>query len=79
MRWVGLIIHHDELISLDLLTDVIMQSLGYEITQALTCARIIQSRGSYAVKVYKAQDMAKAELYKQLFIDQGISAELSPF
>jgi hypothetical protein len=79
MRWLALIVHHDELVSFDVLSQVIMESLGYEITQAQTCAQIIQNKGSYVVKVYKAQDMEKAELYRQLFIDQGISAELNPF
>jgi len=79
MRWLGLIVHHDELVSFDILTQVIMESLGYEITQAQTCAQIIQNKGSYVVKVYKVQDMEKAELYKQLFVDQGIPVELNPF
>ena len=79
MKWIGLVIHHDELNSFDFLTDVIMQSLGYETTQAQTCAQIIQSRGSYVVKVYKGSEMAKARQYWQLFVDEGIPADLNPF
>ena len=79
MRWIGLVIHRDELNSFDFLTDVIMQSLGYEITQAQTCAQIIQNKGSYVVKTYKGSEMAKARQYRQLFVDEGIPAELNPF
>jgi ATP-dependent Clp protease adapter protein ClpS len=66
----------DELNSFDYLTEVLMDTLGYEVTQAANCASIIMDKGEYIVKSFTAQDKDIAEATIQLLTDNGIPATI---
>lgn len=71
---IALVVYHHEYNSVEYLTEIIRLTLGYDVTQAATCANLVIDKQSYIVKTYK--DETKAQRYLQLFIDQEIPAEL---
>lgn len=71
-----LVVYRDEINTTDYLADVIGSALGYELTQAYSCAQIVNTAGHYAVKRFKPSDSTLAAEILQLFLDQEVPAEL---
>ena len=75
---VGLLILNDDLNHIKFVTDVLSQTLGYHPTQAFQCANLIDKRGSYIVKEFEQKDKHKAELYRNILINAGLTTKIIP-
>lgn len=69
-------VYFDEMNSYEYLTDVLMQVLGYEITQAANCASIITERGEYVVKVFAEAELDIAKTMSELLDNYSVPARL---
>ncbi len=78
IRKYGVLIKHNKQHSLDELTDLISQLVGYETTQAMSCAFITIKNGEYMIKKYTAGDLQKAEELVRLSSNYGLSIKLVP-
>lgn len=72
----SLVVSFDETNSYEYLTDVLMQILGYEVTQAANCAGIIFEKGEYVVKSFSLSELSIAEAFKELLLKHGLPAQL---
>jgi ATP-dependent Clp protease adapter protein ClpS len=75
-KGIVLMIYDDSYDSIEFIADVISYAMGYDETQATTCALIIKNKGKYAVKTFKISETQKARDTLQLFNEHDISAEL---
>jgi hypothetical protein len=75
-KTIGLELHDNDLNSYSFIVEVIMQVLGYEITQAVTCANMIVDRGSYVVKSFHKRDLDVAEALLELFMKNDVPARI---
>ena len=66
----------NELNSWEYLTNVLIEVLGYEVTQAANCASIIMDKGSYIVKSYGAQDLDIAKATIDMLEESEVPARL---
>lgn len=73
---ITLVVYDDNFDSVDFVADVLSYALGYDETQATTCALIIKNKGKYDVKTFKISETQKAKDTLQLFNEHDISAEL---
>lgn len=62
--------------SYEYITNILVQTLGYEITQAANCANIIMERGEYIVKSFKPSEMETAVAILELLEKYDILAQL---
>ena len=66
---------HDEN-SVDYVAEVISAALGYDATQAYSCALITQTAGQYIIKKYKSSERGQAEEILELITSQNVPAKL---
>lgn len=60
----------------EFLSEALSNLLGYEVTQAYTCASIINRTGGYIVKTFSKKDYFLAEEVLTQLTELGITAEL---
>lgn len=73
---ITLVVYDDSFDTIDVIADILSYALGYDETQAITCAFIIKNKGKYAVKTFKISETQKARDTLQLFNEHDVSAEL---
>ena len=76
MAGYGLIVYDDEDMALDEAAKLMSIVLGYEMTQASSCALLVQQRGEYLVKRFKASQKVEAESCITAFSNNGLPCEL---
>jgi len=76
MAGYGLVVYDDDDMALDEAAKLMSIVLGYEMTQASSCALLVQQRGEYLVKRYKASQKVEAEACVSTFSNNGIPCEL---
>ena len=55
----SVIVHDDDFHQIDEVVDAFRKLFGYESIQAMSCATLVQQRGSYACKSFSDLSMAK--------------------
>ena len=78
VKSIGILVFDDDLNHIKYVCEVLSESLGYHITQAMQCAEQIQFKGSYVVKSFPKKDLAKAEEYVTILIEAGLVAKIIP-
>lgn len=68
------VVHNNDEMSFDYVIDMFQTTLGYEIIQATSCARLIDQLGKYAVKSYDQKDHAAAAA--DMLVDCGFEVEI---
>lgn len=76
MAGYGLLVHYTGEMPIDEEAELLAIVLGYERTQAMSCAQLVQIRGSYLVKRFKNSEKKLAESSVQVLRTNGTSAEL---
>lgn len=76
VRKTELVVYHDDYNSMDFVTEILMQIVGLELTQAGNCAFIIANKGEYVVRTFSGSQRSYAKMILEALDNQGIPAEL---
>ena len=68
------IVHNSDEIDFTYVIESLQTVLGYELTQATSCAYLIDHKGSYIVKAFGDKEHAEATV--ETLVDYGFDAEL---
>lgn len=74
----GIFVYNDNENTFAFVVDVLMNCLGYEYTQAASCANLIHRNGVYCVKSYDTKDLAKVQDTTELILKHGIKVDYRP-
>ncbi len=70
----SIVVHNDDAISFEDITELFRLVLGFETTQAHQCAMLIHNRGSYKIKTYK--NLEDADATYEYLSQSGINVEI---
>ena len=68
------VVYNNNEMSFDYVIDMLQTTLGYEVVQATSCAKLIDQLGKYVVKSYDERDHATT--VADMLVDYGFEVEI---